>query len=158
MKSLSHVQPLATPWTAAYQAPPSMGFSRQEHWSGVPLPFLISVLSFTNYIDTFIWLLPRMQSLPFRTETLSPSALNSTLQVQNTFFVKVSKWKISTNLPLWIIYLYFLLFLSKFFTLFLLDHFPKLENKSKKFWLKNSYLKTLRSQTNKSPVVEMKVL
>ena len=30
--------PLATPWTAAYQAPPSMGFSRQEYWSGVPLP------------------------------------------------------------------------------------------------------------------------
>ena len=29
---------LATPWTAAYQAPPSMGFSRQEYWSGVPLP------------------------------------------------------------------------------------------------------------------------
>ena len=36
--SLSHVQLLATPWTAAYQAPPSMGFSRQEYWSGVPLP------------------------------------------------------------------------------------------------------------------------
>ena len=29
---------LATPWTAAYQAPPSMGFSRQEYWSGLPLP------------------------------------------------------------------------------------------------------------------------
>ena len=29
---------LATPWTAAYQAPPSMGFDRQEYWSGVPLP------------------------------------------------------------------------------------------------------------------------
>ena len=29
---------LATPWTAAYQSPPSMGFSRQEYWSGVPLP------------------------------------------------------------------------------------------------------------------------
>ena len=29
---------LATPWTAAYQAPPAMGFSRQEYWSGVPLP------------------------------------------------------------------------------------------------------------------------
>ncbi|KAM7238923.1 hypothetical protein CapIbe_010443, partial [Capra ibex] len=28
----------ATPWTAAYQTPPSMGFSRQEYWSGVPLP------------------------------------------------------------------------------------------------------------------------
>ena len=38
MKSLSRVRPLATPWTAAYQAPPSMGFSRQEYWSGLPLP------------------------------------------------------------------------------------------------------------------------
>ena len=37
-KSLSHVRLLATPWTAAHQAPPSMGFSRQEYWSGVPLP------------------------------------------------------------------------------------------------------------------------
>ena len=37
-KLLSRVQPSATPWTAAYQAPPSMGFSRQEYWSGVPLP------------------------------------------------------------------------------------------------------------------------
>ena len=39
VKSLSHVRLLATPWTAAFQAPPSMGFSRQESWSGVPLPF-----------------------------------------------------------------------------------------------------------------------
>ena len=38
MKLLSHVWSSATPWTAAYQAPPSMGFSRQENWSGVPLP------------------------------------------------------------------------------------------------------------------------
>ena len=38
VKSLSCVPLLATPWTAAYQAPPSMGFSRQEYWSGVPLP------------------------------------------------------------------------------------------------------------------------
>ena len=38
VKSLSCVRLLATPWTAAYQAPPSMGFSRQEYWSGVPLP------------------------------------------------------------------------------------------------------------------------
>ena len=40
VKSLSHVQLFMTPWTAAYQAPPSMGFSRQEYWSGVPLPSL----------------------------------------------------------------------------------------------------------------------
>ena len=38
VKSLSRVQLLATPWTAGYQAPPSMGFSRQEYWSGLPLP------------------------------------------------------------------------------------------------------------------------
>ena len=38
VKSLSRVQLLATPWTAAYQAPLSMGFSRQEYWSGVPSP------------------------------------------------------------------------------------------------------------------------
>jgi len=40
VKLLSRVRLLATPWTAAYQAPPSMGFSRQEYWSGVPLPSL----------------------------------------------------------------------------------------------------------------------
>ena len=38
VKLLSHIWLLATPWTAAHQAPPSMGFSRQEYWSGVPLP------------------------------------------------------------------------------------------------------------------------
>ena len=40
VKPLSHVRPSATPWTAASQAPPSMGFSRQEYWSGVPSPSL----------------------------------------------------------------------------------------------------------------------
>jgi len=38
VKPFSPVQLWATPWTAAYQAPPSMGFSRQKYWSGVPLP------------------------------------------------------------------------------------------------------------------------
>ena len=38
VKSLSHVWFPVTPWTTAHQAPPSMGFSRQEYWSGVPLP------------------------------------------------------------------------------------------------------------------------
>ena len=40
VKSPSHAWLLATPWTVAYQAPPSMGFSRQEYWSGLPLPSL----------------------------------------------------------------------------------------------------------------------
>ena len=38
VKVLSHARLLATPWTASHQAPPSMGFSRQEYWSGVPSP------------------------------------------------------------------------------------------------------------------------
>ena len=44
VQSRSRVRLLATPWTAAYQAPPSMGFSRQEYWSGVPLPSPIVLL------------------------------------------------------------------------------------------------------------------
>ena len=40
VKSLSCVWLLATPWTVAYQTPPSMGFPRQEYWSGVPLHIL----------------------------------------------------------------------------------------------------------------------
>ena len=43
VKLLSRVQLFATPWTAAYQAPLSMGFSRQEYWSGVPLPSLFTL-------------------------------------------------------------------------------------------------------------------
>ena len=68
VKSLSRVWFVATPWTAAYQAPPSMGFSRQEYWSGVPLPspwlklqMLIPYLGlrpfhwFSSTSDLFLW-------------------------------------------------------------------------------------------------------
>ena len=48
VKSLSCAQLLVTPWTAAYQAPPSMGFSRQEYWSGLPLPFWVSYIWHSN--------------------------------------------------------------------------------------------------------------
>ena len=51
VKSLSRVRLLATPWTAAHQAPPSMGFSRQECWSGLPLP---SPLYIPTYAYIFI--------------------------------------------------------------------------------------------------------
>ena len=57
VKSLSRVRLCATPWTAAHQAPPSMGFSRQECWSGVPSPsplwmlaVHIKVMSHTNRV------------------------------------------------------------------------------------------------------------
>ena len=48
VKSLSRVQLLATPWTAAYQAPLSMGVSRQEYWSRLPLPYLEKPLILIN--------------------------------------------------------------------------------------------------------------
>ena len=48
VKSLNHVRLLATPWTAAHQAPPSMEFSGQEYWSGVPLLSLCFKLCETN--------------------------------------------------------------------------------------------------------------
>ena len=74
-KSLSLVRLLATPWTTAYQAPPSMEFSRQEYWSGVPLPSLpwglvrLNIIShvmnhlylfFQNLLVFIIWNFPSL--------------------------------------------------------------------------------------------------
>ena len=46
VKTLSRIRLLVTPWTAAHQVPPSMGFSRQEYWSGVPLPSPIMSIAY----------------------------------------------------------------------------------------------------------------
>ena len=54
VKSLSRVQPSATPWTAALQAPLSVGFSRQEYWSGVPLPSLIEAYYYYYYVASVV--------------------------------------------------------------------------------------------------------
>ena len=53
-KLLSRVWLLATPWTAAYQSPPSMGFSRQEYWSGVPSPSPKHIAFISKY-QTLLW-------------------------------------------------------------------------------------------------------
>ena len=53
VKSLSRVRLLATPWTAAHQAPLSMGFSRQEYWSGVPLPSPMSCVHTRLQISSY---------------------------------------------------------------------------------------------------------
>ena len=58
VKSLSRVRLVATPWTAAHQAPPSMGFARQEYWSGVPLPSPVTPLLLYKYLKMsacFTW-------------------------------------------------------------------------------------------------------
>ena len=52
VKLLIHVRLFVTPWTAAYQAPPPMGFSRQEYWSGVPLPSPKCALMSENNLKT----------------------------------------------------------------------------------------------------------
>ena len=55
VKSLSRSRLLATPWTVAHQAPPSMGFSRQEYWSGLPLPSPSTILySLRNPVPTLV--------------------------------------------------------------------------------------------------------
>ena len=56
VKPLSRVQLFTTPWTAAYQASPSMGFSRQEYWSGVPSPSLGSSSTYGQQQVTYqLW-------------------------------------------------------------------------------------------------------
>ena len=72
VKSLSHVQLLATPWTAAYQAPLPTGFSRQEYWSGVPLPspkefYKLTIVSCIRY---FLFPLFQITSLLFHSAVI----------------------------------------------------------------------------------------
>ena len=55
VKSLSRSRPSATPWTAACQAPPSMGLSRQEYWSGVPSPSPLEMLVYNYCHLSFKW-------------------------------------------------------------------------------------------------------
>ena len=52
VKLLSCVQLFATPWAAAHQAPPSMGFSRQEYWSGLPLPSLPDMVNMVQLFES----------------------------------------------------------------------------------------------------------
>ena len=65
LSHFSRVRLCVTPWTAAYQAPLSMGFSRQEHWSGVPFPSLKT-----------LWATPHINKVvifPFYTEKTQKS-------------------------------------------------------------------------------------
>ena len=55
VKSLGRVRLLATPWTAAYQAPLPMGFSRQEYWSGLPLPSLLHLTILQTIVIKTLW-------------------------------------------------------------------------------------------------------
>ena len=71
VKLLSRVQLFATPWTVAYQAPPSVGFSRQEYWSGVPLPSPHITLSDIYFAETQCFHLEFGMTTLFISENLS---------------------------------------------------------------------------------------
>ena len=92
VKSLSRVRLLATPWTAAHQAPPSMGFSRQKYWSGVPLPSpcLSLILNYLGYVG--VGVLRRHQSRPSTYLLLQSESLHLyllyILEVNNQFPLK----------------------------------------------------------------------
>ena len=88
-KSLSCVRLLATPWTAAFQAPPSMGFSRQEYWSGVPLPSPTQGMNTTQIILWF-WNLAGYYGSPPKYKGLSESFISS---LQGKGFILLDLWR-----------------------------------------------------------------
>ena len=83
LSCFSRVQLLATPWTAAYQAPPSMGFSRQEYWSGVPLPSpnQCCLIVFKSKPQILILLITALLIPPFKTHSLSIYWVPGTIQM-----------------------------------------------------------------------------
>ena len=103
VKSLSRVRLLATPWTAAYQAPPSVGFSRQEYWSGLPLPSPPVNTTFTwlpgitlTWFSSASWaslLLVTPHSFLFILFML----ISSSLMTVNTIYVDDSAWIFPLN-------------------------------------------------------------
>ena len=89
VKFLSRVQLLTTPWTAAYQGPPSMGFSRQEYWSGVPLPSpprsKCLLISWLHSPSTVILQLKKINSATI--STVSPSICHEVMGTDAMIFV-----------------------------------------------------------------------
>ena len=64
LSCFSHVQLCATPQTAALQAPPSLGFSRQEHWSGLPFPSPMHACMHAKSLQSCLTLCDPMDSIP----------------------------------------------------------------------------------------------
>ena len=99
VKSLSRVRLLATPWTGAHQAPPTTGFSRQEYWSGLPLPSPTEAKLFCSQARSNL-----PNSLPhlnlYGLPVLSPS-LFSVMQINLSgfcFFFLTFDWYLNSSL------------------------------------------------------------
>ena len=78
VKSLSHVQLLATPGTAAYQAPPAMGFSRQEYWQGLPLGLTYFITVSLSFLTTVTHCIHPLHLATTNLFSVSMSLLDST--------------------------------------------------------------------------------
>ena len=96
MKSLSHVWLLATPWAAAYQAPPPMGFSRPEYWSGVPLPSPVVLLRRINGLNVGVERRNEdgFQTVDGRTEWWWERILGKGFQVQRNPALSSLNWDV----------------------------------------------------------------
>ena len=88
VKSLSHVQFLVTPWTAAYQAPPFMGVSRQEYWSGLPLPSPLSAMWSWQMTYSFFFCLNFFFHKMIIIKMLTNQWLGGTKQLKHVKFLK----------------------------------------------------------------------
>ena len=89
VKLRSHVWLLATPWTAAHQAPPSMGFSRQEYWSGVAIAFSVHVyMNVYAYSHIYAWHTHMYVYFTFRHIKVCTGG--------ETYIVELRKWIILT--------------------------------------------------------------
>ena len=81
-------QLIATPWTAAYQASPSMGFSRQEYWSGLPLP---SCISYKKLIT--------QSTQPMKTSDYSQLSLSSVVKSLSHVWLFLTPWTVACQAP-----------------------------------------------------------
>ena len=83
VKSLSCIRLFATQWTSAYQAPPSMGFSRQEYWSGEPLPYPSASVRSTPFLSFIVlisaWNVPLLSLIFLRRSLVFPILLFSSI-------------------------------------------------------------------------------
>ena len=100
VKSLSRFQLFATPWTAAHQAPPSMGFSRQEYWSGVPFPSPgdlpnpgIKPRSPAFQADAFTSELPGKPDSVYKSENITEKKL-SIVKKARSYRTKNGRWQL----------------------------------------------------------------
>ena len=98
VKSLSRVRLLATPWTVAYQAPPSMGFSRQEYWSGVPLP---SPIILNTYFSRYSFWFSCIICLSSYFSSFLNHYEEFNIKIIFTYFFKLAskfKWNVSSGI------------------------------------------------------------